>query len=994
MRILPSTVLVVLATIIDWSDKQIHCFVLPSLPSAGKQNSRVYFSSSSSTVNSIQQDESPDGTPPQNQNQTPNRRDMEQQQPPPIRRQDRRQGGNVVPSVPDEVPTLSELLLLSSVPASTTIETSEEVASHETKVQLQTQTQKQTNCSSEINRSEKTSNAVSENSRLTAPSDPAIAARNALTTNKNNNNNIHKNHPTTAIRTKKRIREETIAEPWKAGYKSSIRTQSRIQGAANRGRTPLQRAVSVLKALIQYSQPERCNASNVICALTLSAKQLSIHSNSNNHNDNSNRFANMLKEQRSREEFESLLFETLHVLDEMVKQDQLTVRQLCNAAWAIAKHYTYNPTILPEIPMQAPLSSETIQGRAQIWKIKKEDDSSIANTTPQERLDQTLHEMAYRLTLKITNTTLTTTQPAKPGELCMASWAYATLRRRHRPPGWIMPPQLGRLPKDVMLPQTDRENEPSKKYVSHADTILNCKREEDDTDDDVVTFEERSDYSFSNDKSPTMRVNNKVTDSIPSQNDSQNPDMDPTNRLFQAMATVFCHPSFAHGLEEGTLLIQQCSWSELANVAWAYATRGGDCLDSRPCVEMMVLLSNETALRMSQSSSIVTTNRILSRDVAQIVWSMGVAQSDNYRISGALVKVVNAICHHWEVVEISDDVIFATRPFQKWSCRDLVQLAVALGHGRIGNNLPLLKTIYSEALFKMSHTNEMFQSWELTVLLWVQARLYLTTAPVFQDFAKAVPKELMNRIHASRQQPLSIESIGLGAQEQANLAWSLTVLEEYETDESVSILQHIFQAAAVASSSNKHVIDGNRIIQLEHAHQLWQAYFILKTDCPAAIENTPQWFCDFLQEKWSLEKSKRKTSSARHQSLSQTLNFMGVAHYNEHDEDIDVAIVLKEDSSWTHTANTTVDEQSNPLHKVAVEFDGPHHFTLEADLPTNTVSDSPVQPHSMSPKRKPRALGHTVLKYRLLKSQGWTVVRVPYYEYDKIPFWASMVSAS
>mmetsp|Transcript_6682 Transcript_6682/g.12039 ORF Transcript_6682/g.12039 Transcript_6682/m.12039 type:complete len:164 (-) Transcript_6682:1491-1982(-) len=145
MRILPSTVLVVLATIIDWSDKQVHCFVLPSLPSAGKQNSRVFFSSSSSsssTVNSIQQDESPDGTPPQNQNQTLNRRDMEQQ-PPPIRRQDRRQGGNVVPSVPDEVPTLSELLLLSSVSASTTIETSKEVTSHGTKVQLQTQTQTQ-----------------------------------------------------------------------------------------------------------------------------------------------------------------------------------------------------------------------------------------------------------------------------------------------------------------------------------------------------------------------------------------------------------------------------------------------------------------------------------------------------------------------------------------------------------------------------------------------------------------------------------------------------------------------------------------------------------------------------------------------------------------------------------------------------------------------------------------------------------------------------------
>jgi hypothetical protein len=63
---------------------------------------------------------------------------------------------------------------------------------------------------------------------------------------------------------------------------------------------------------------------------------------------------------------------------------------------------------------------------------------------------------------------------------------------------------------------------------------------------------------------------------------------------------------------------------------------------------------------------------------------------------------------------------------------------------------------------------------------------------------------------------------------------------------------------------------------------------------------------------------------------------------------------------------------------VAVEFDGPNHFTRQRIL------------RDGSKPEQPRALGHTVLKYRLLKRQGWTVVRVPYFEYDKIPFWASM----
>ena len=60
---------------------------------------------------------------------------------------------------------------------------------------------------------------------------------------------------------------------------------------------------------------------------------------------------------------------------------------------------------------------------------------------------------------------------------------------------------------------------------------------------------------------------------------------------------------------------------------------------------------------------------------------------------------------------------------------------------------------------------------------------------------------------------------------------------------------------------------------------------------------------------------------------------------------------------------------------MAVEFDGPNHFT-------RVRSDNSSEP--------PRPLGHNQLKYRLLKRQGWTVVRVPYFEFDKIPFWASM----
>jgi hypothetical protein len=162
---------------------------------------------------------------------------------------------------------------------------------------------------------------------------------------------------------------------------------------------------------------------------------------------------------------------------------------------------------------------------------------------------------------------------------------------------------------------------------------------------------------------------------------------------------------------------------------------------------------------------------------------------------------------------------------------------------------------------------------------------------------------------------------------------------------------------------------------LEHAHQLWQALFLLESECCSCVESVPDWFRKYLSEKWNLEKARRKTSSARHRALSETLALMGVDHYNEHDEDIDVAILLKPGAAWTHETGANCVEDGM---RIAVEFDGPTHFT-RLRPPVNGSKPEP-----------PRALGHTVLKYRLLKKQGWTVFRVPFYEFDKIPFWASM----
>jgi hypothetical protein len=214
----------------------------------------------------------------------------------------------------------------------------------------------------------------------------------------------------------------------------------------------------------------------------------------------------------------------------------------------------------------------------------------------------------------------------------------------------------------------------------------------------------------------------------------------------------------------------------------------------------------------------------------------------------------------------------------------------------------------------------------------------------------------------------------------------------------VTLLQHIFHAASSFTTNTNNANDDNEkeeevdMIQIEHAHQLWQSYFLLSKDCPDAVEYVTNDLCTYLENIWYMEKSRSKQSSSRHKAISQTLSLMKVAHRNEYDEDVDVAIVLEENSAWTHMAvydfdntdNNNNNNSSKRWKKVALEFDGPHHFTVLA-----STSDE-VSLLERGVKIVPRVLGHTVLKYRLLKKKGWTVVRIPYYEFDKIPFWASM----
>lgn len=749
-------------------------------------------------------------------------------------------------------------------------------------------------------------------------------------------------------------------KPWSASFHVSKKTQEKIQQAAQYAsgtrRTPLERATSVLQTLLNMP-PERCNPANLVCALTLSAKTMGQPSHASDIYNNAPQ-----QKTRSAEQFRSLLFQVLDILHELViHQKALNSRQLCNVIWAVAKHYDRDPLLLPLSPQMAAISSDQF-GLAETWDLNDGDE----DLSPAERVDATVQDIARQLTSILTkeadqlaemeklskeDQVETNSHPddiqkprvqreTKLGEICMASWAYGVLRPRRRPPGWLAPPQMGKLPQfgNKAVETTKRNN-------------------------NFITFEQWT----TSDNADDLSFINPVPVVVEPQ--------DAADALFDAIGEALCRPLEVNSFNNPSMYdppfalmrVADCSWSEIANVAWAFEKRAR--CQSKESEMLLRSLSREASRRLLGDSR--DTLYMLSRDISQLIWALGALQQDNFRLAHDLVGLVDDFSKHLGFDSDSKN----PRPFREWSCPDIVQMILSMAHARIDESA-LLHGLFEEAHFRLVDngisTGSRYQSgrktflaWEVSVMLWAQARLFLTASEgdVFGKFPGTATKCIQSTIANGR-----LSDIGIGPQEQANIAWALTVLEEHQSDEAVALLRGVFRDAADACED-----DG--LIQLEHAHQLWQALFLLEEESPSAASKVPTWFRDYLSEKWDLEKSRKKISSARHKAISQVLNLMNVAHYNEHDEDIDVAIVLKPQASWAHQAD---DVDSHSAMKVAVEFDGPNHFTR-----LKVYNDG-------RPTAKVRALGHTVLKYRLLKKTGWTVVRVPYYEFDKIPFWAGM----
>ncbi len=109
-------------------------------------------------------------------------------------------------------------------------------------------------------------------------------------------------------------------------------------------------------------------------------------------------------------------------------------------------------------------------------------------------------------------------------------------------------------------------------------------------------------------------------------------------------------------------------------------------------------------------------------------------------------------------------------------------------------------------------------------------------------------------------------------------------------------------------------------------------------------QRTKDVYSEELQELLKSLQQKNTHSSNLHLNIAKYLEQIEVNFINE------------------HAINDLVVDIAIPERKLAIEVDGPTHFAFKSREP----------------------LGHTVFKRRLLHSMGWTVVSIPYWDWNNL----------
>ena len=176
----------------------------------------------------------------------------------------------------------------------------------------------------------------------------------------------------------------------------------------------------------------------------------------------------------------------------------------------------------------------------------------------------------------------------------------------------------------------------------------------------------------------------------------------------------------------------------------------------------------------------------------------------------------------------------------------------------------------------------------------------------------------------------------MGAQAVANTVWALATLGWQAHAEVAVVFQQLVEA--LVSDGGLSLLTTAHLSQLLQAHLASQFLGLGLITLPSStLQVAVQAYRD---------KAQKVTVSKSQRQVGESLRRLGISHELEYTTadglfSIDLAVVDR---------------------RIAIEFDGPSHFTV------NTLEP----------------LGHTRLRDRLLSAMGWHVVSIPFFEWDRL----------
>ncbi|KAL0022739.1 hypothetical protein WJX77_009701 [Trebouxia sp. C0004] len=218
---------------------------------------------------------------------------------------------------------------------------------------------------------------------------------------------------------------------------------------------------------------------------------------------------------------------------------------------------------------------------------------------------------------------------------------------------------------------------------------------------------------------------------------------------------------------------------------------------------------------------------------------------------------------------------------------------------------------------------------ELSNCLWAVARLAHHPGPsLMTRFCQALDARLASG------HPLALQAC-------ANMLWALGVLGSANNATAMRIVQFMSQQ------------DCGDLLSTQY-HQLFQALLLARIEAQMAGNKQlasslliPAALQDEAVRHWKIMMRSSRVSMF-HQDVSDVIAAMQIEHQMEY---------LAEDGIFSVDVAVIRDDQ-----KVAIEVDGPYHYTLNTHQP----------------------LGHTLLRRRLLTAIGWIVVSVPYFDWGRL----------